>query len=318
MEFTVRKTTELTNIEQRDILALFNNIFGRNRTLEQFRNQFLNNPWGYSYHSMMIDNEQIVGCISYIPACYLLKGKRHNFALVVDAMVGELYRGFINFYRMIIVINNYLRKENFDACLCFPNDSAYPIYIKSKLMKDVGDLDTYCLPYRIGGIKQKLKIFNWFSIAFVRCYVSFTALFASKSTHHFSIEKEAGTYNVTRYKRLDGNYTIAEYQGSRFAYKLMKYEGVRSAFLIDVFKKSSANFNKAIRYIIKHHHKEFDILLYVGHLPFRGHGLIQVPRKFAPKEFHFTGEILRKDEIDKDLFFNLDNWDVNLSNYDLL
>jgi hypothetical protein len=98
----------------------------------------------------------------------------------------------------------------------------------------------------------------------------------------------------------------------------MEYEGIQSAFLIDVFEKSEANFNKAVRYIIKNHHKDFDILLYVGHLPFRRHGLIQVPRKLVPKEFHFTGEILRKEEIDESFVFNINNWDVNLSNYDLL
>jgi hypothetical protein len=63
---------------------------------------------------------------------------------------------------------------------------------------------------------------------------------------------------------------------------------------------------------------EFDILLYVGVLPFRRHGLLRVPKKLAPKKFYFVGEILRQEDIDKSFVFNLGNWDVNLSNYDLL
>jgi hypothetical protein len=87
---------------------------------------------------------------------------------------------------------------------------------------------------------------------------------------------------------------------------------------MDVFVKSARNFNAAIKHIIKHHHNEIDLLLYVGRLPFRLCGLITVPRRFSPKNFHFLGQLLQEEVIETDLFFNLDNWDINLSNYDLL
>jgi hypothetical protein len=318
MKFFVKKTTELNEYEQNEILMLFNTTFSKERSIEEFRNQFLNNILGYSFHSMIVDDMQIVGCISYIPAYYTMNGQRHLFTVAVDAMVNEQHRGFINFYKMIVTAYDYMKKEEIIFTYAIPNDNSYPVYIKSRLMKDIGKLNTYCLPYRIGGIKPALKALSWFSIFFVRSYVFFTSLFPDEKVYTYAIEKEAETYNATRYKRLDGNYNVVTYQGSEFAYKLMEYEGIRSVFLIDVFKKSAANFNKAVRYIINNHYKEFDILLYVGHLPFKNHGLIQIPQKLAPKKFHFTGELLCKDEIDQDLFFNLNKWDINLSNYDLL
>jgi hypothetical protein len=266
----------------------------------------------------MLDDKQIVGCYSCIPAYYIVVDKRYLFALAVDNMISKEYRGLVYFYRMVTAINDYMGKKGIAFVHAFPNDTAYSVFIKTKLMQDISSLATYCLPYRIGGIKPALKIFNWLSIALVKTYIFFTSLFPSKTVHHFLIEKEAITYNVTRYKRLDGNYNTANYKGSKFVYKLMNYEGIRSAFLIDVFEKSAANFNKAVRYIIKNHHNEFDILLYVGCLPFRFHGLMAIPQKLAPKSFHFTGEILRKGEIDNNLVFDINNWDVNLSNYDLL
>jgi hypothetical protein len=185
-------------------------------------------------------------------------------------------------------------------------------------MRDIGSLATYCLPYRIGGIKPQLKILNLFSALFVNSYVFLMSLLAGNKIYNFPIEKEAATYNATRYKRLDGKYNMVNYKGSEFVYKIIKHEGIRSAFLIDVFEKSAANFNKAVRYIIKNHRKQFDILLYIGRFPFKYHGLLKVPHRFAPKNFHFTGKVLQKDGIDTDLFFNINNWDVNLSNYDLL
>jgi hypothetical protein len=245
-------------------------------------------------------------------------GKRYLFALAVDAMVNEQYRGFANFYSMVVSIHDYIKNEGVVFAYVFPNDNSYPIYIKSKLLKDIGSLTTYCLPYRIGSIKPALKILNIFSKCFVRLFVAIHRIFCGKKVHRFVIEKEGETYNATRYKRLDGNYKIANYKGSEFVYKIMEYEGVRSAFLVDVFEKSAANFNKAVRYILKNHAKEFDILLYVGHLPFKWHGLIKLPNKLSPKNFYFTGRVLRKSEIDEKLVFDINSWDINLSNYDLL
>ncbi|MDR0603815.1 MAG: GNAT family N-acetyltransferase [Bacteroidales bacterium] len=318
MEFIVKKTTELTEVEQAEILALFNAVFDKTRPLMHFRNQFLNNPLGYSYHSIILETGKIVGCDSYIPSYYLIDGRRLLFSNAVDTMIGKPYRDFVNLYDMVIAVHDYMKKDGVICVYGFPNDNAYPVFHKSKLMKDIGVLATYCLPYRIGGIKPALKAFNCFSQLFAKLYATCNGLFASKKIHRFTIEKEAQTYNATRYKRLDGDYKIIRSGQGGFVYKLMRYEGVRSAFLIDVFDKSAANFNRAVRYILKNHSKEFDILLYAGRLPFKYSGLIKLPQKFSPKKFHFTGEILNKEAIDKNLFFNIDNWDVNLSNYDLL
>ena len=318
MEFIIKKTTELTNTEETDILALFNTIFDKTRTIEQFHNQFVHNPLGYSYHALMFADNHLVGSISYIPSYYMIQSTRYLSALAVDAMVYEYYRSFFNFYNMIITMHNYLSNEGVVFVYAFPNDTAYPIYIKSKLMNDIGSLTTYCLPYRIGGIKPGLKCFNFFSILFANIYIILTALFVNKNIYLFPIKKEAETYNKTRYKRLDGNYHVINYLGCVFSYKIMEYKSIRTVFLIDVFEKSVLNFNKAIRYIIKKHHAAFDLLLYVGYLPFKIHGILRVPMKFVPKNFYFIGKILKKNEIDDEIFFKIVNWDINLSNYDLL
>ncbi len=43
MEFIVKKTTELTSIEKEQILSLFNEVFEKSRTIQEFNNQYLNN-----------------------------------------------------------------------------------------------------------------------------------------------------------------------------------------------------------------------------------------------------------------------------------
>jgi hypothetical protein len=48
-----------------------------------------------------------------------------------------------------------------------------------------------------------------------------TSLFVGNKIYHFPIEKEAETYNQTRYTQPDGNYHIEPYKGGGFVYKIM-------------------------------------------------------------------------------------------------
>lgn len=318
MNFVVRKTKELSESEQYEILAVFNIVFEKDRTIEHFRKQFFNTVLGYSYHSLLYDGNLIVGCYSYTPSYYRIEGNRHLCALGLDLMIRKEYRGQGYFQTMFSACIDYMRNDGVTFIITFPNDISYPGFIKSKLIHDFGSLTVYALPYRIGGIKPPLKVLNPLSIVLSRSLVFLTSLFAGHKIYRFSIEKEAETYNRTRYSQPDGRYHIEQCNGNGFVYKIMDYEGVRTAFLIDIFVKSARNFNIAVKRIIKNHHDEFDILLYVGRLPFGFHGLIKVPQCFSPKNFHFLGQLLKEDVTETDLFFNPDNWDINLSNYDLL
>jgi hypothetical protein len=59
-----------------------------------------------------------------------------------------------------------------------------------------------------------------------------------------------------------------------------------------------------------------DVLLYVGRLPFRPARMIRVPPSRRPQRVRMTGKILIPDLIDERVFA-LENWNVNLSNFDV-
>jgi len=200
----------------------------------------------------------------------------------------------------------------------FPNDTLYPIYIKSKLMKNIGNLRVYCLPVKFGWIKKIFIPLDFLLFPLEYVYMTIVSLFASKKIAQFIIAKDSFSYNQTRYKRLEGDYKIILYKGNNFVYKIMEYEGVKSAFLIDVFYKSAKNINDAVRYIMREEAMNTDVILYVGKLKFKGHGLLSVNNELSPKNFRMTGMILKKDVINEKLFYSIKNWDVNLSDYDLL
>ena len=318
MEFFCKKTFELSEIELQQVTDLFNRVFEKDATPAFMKSQYVNNPLGFSYHSVMTDNDTIVGFCSYVPAYYFYEGKKMLFASAGDYMTDKPYRDFFNFRDIIKNAHTFLKAEGVVLNFGYPNDKAYPVMTKGKLAKPIGKMHTYVLPYRIGGIKEGMGWLNWASMLFSRCWVGCCTLFASKKVHEYAIHKDEESYNLTRYQRFDGNYGLGKLKNGEFHYKVKEHEGVRTAFIIDVSPKSSRNYVDAVRYLLKHHSKEFDLVLYPGELPFGVTGMMKLPRKVEPKNFNFTANILDKEAVDPSVVYDIKNWDTNLSNYDLI
>ena len=318
VEIKQKNTLELSLAEKQGLIDLFNAIFKKNRTLAEFDNQYKNNALGYSFHVFMVDNGEIVGSISRIPAYYFVNGIKLIFTNGVDAMIQKKYRDFFYYYDLILALNDFVKEEGAVLDYSFPNDMSNPIILKAKIAETIGSLRTYFLPYRIGGIKKNLKLLNLFTILFSWFWIYLMAIISSKKEIKFSIEKDSDTYNKSRYKRMDADYSIVCDNKLWFVYKITNYKGIRAAFLLDVSAKSPRNFNKAIRYIVKKHHSEFDILIYVGYMPINGTGLLKIPRKYEPKKFNFVTIVFDNLRINKSDIFNIRNWDINLSNSDLI
>ena len=318
MEFITKRTSDLTIEEKQSLVNLFNEVFDHNRSITQFEDQFFNNCEGNSFHTLVLKDGEIIGSNTMVPSVYLVKGKQYRFVNSVDTMINKKCRGIENFYDMIKESFSYCENLGYDIVYGFPNDNSYPLFKGCKFMFDVDSLYTYCLPYRIGGIKPNLRLLNWASTLFCECWLGVCKLIASSDISQFSIEKYAASYNETRYKRLDADYSHAVYKGSEFYYKISEFEGIHVAFLIDVVKKSPKNFCSAVHYILKEEKERFDIILYVGYLPFDISGLVKLPHKYEPKSFNFTTGILNKKVFKKEDLQDIRKWDINLSNYDLI
>lgn len=317
MEIIIKKTYELTDDDKKSIQALFELIFKKHRVWEIHNNQFINNCLGYSWHAILYDGDRIVGISTYVPAYYNVKGKKVLMANCIDCMIDKPYRDFFAYYDLIKASYKALKNDGVAFMTSYPNDNAYPITIKAKLTKNIGKMHTYCLPYRIGGIKKSLTFLNPLSQIGAKIFGAVSSLFASDKEAHFQIEKDTLSYNQTRYKRNDGNYGIVNEIGLWFSYKIQEQDGIQTAFIIDVLPKSSKNFVRAVKWLLKNESKNFDLILYPGYLPFYVTGMFRLPRKFEPKNFHFTGKILDKSAVGDEVF-DIRNWDTNLSNYDLL
>ena len=312
-----KKTTEISREDLEQILNGFNQVFSLDRPFDVMMNQYIQNPLGYSLHNIVYDDDKVIGHTAAVPSYYWFNGEKHLIVDSVDTYILKRYRDGQIFLDHISSYFMGLKEAGVKMLIAFPDAEVMKLYRKIKLFKHIGEMNTYILPYRIGGVKPVLRPFNFLSKAFAWSLVYLTGLFSSNNVTTFKVEKDAESYNATRYKRMDGNYQIVRNGDLEFFYKCMTFKGVRAAFLIDVTGKSARHFNQAVKYILKHDRKNFDVILYVGNLYFPNSGLIKVPLKFAPKQFNFIAKFF-DNSFNNDMVKDVRNWDVNLATYDVI
>ncbi|MDA7891093.1 GNAT family N-acetyltransferase, partial [Akkermansiaceae bacterium] len=117
----VKKTSELTEQEKYDLCKLFSEVFEKEMSLNDFLKKFSSNAKGYSYHSLLKDDEKIIGCYSCIPFEYEYFGKKLIFGLSVDTMIHKNHRGnpYI-FKKLATAIYKELVKDGLSFVFGFP------------------------------------------------------------------------------------------------------------------------------------------------------------------------------------------------------
>lgn len=320
MDLIVKKTTDLTDFEKQSLLDCFIEVFGHERTMEEMCNQYANTPMGYSVHSMCFDEGILVAAHTAFPSYYWVGDKKVKAYITGDTMVKKGYRDGFVFLDIVRSLDNQMKKEGYAFLFGFPNDNSYPVFKKVKLANDIGRLDTFILPYRIGGIKKGLGCLNPLSKLFSHLWVLFSGIGAKDTVYKPLIHKDDESYNTTRYKRMDADYQYAKIDDAEFYYKIKNHENVRTAFLLDLIGKSEKRFIKAVKYFLDKERNSFDLLMYVGYLPktTRKIGMIKIPRKYEPKHFYMTGMLFDKSIVEEKLYYDVCNWDANLSDYDII
>ena len=317
MEVIVKKTTELTAAEIDRVNALFFDVFKKERSADYFLGEYLNTPLGYSYHAMLWDGDTLAGFHSGVPFYYRDGDRRFIAGLGIDTMTAVTHRDFFNVRDMFRACEEAMKADGCVLRVGFPNDNSYPILKKGFKYKDIGKLDTYFLPIRIGGVKPKYSFLNPLSQLLCWSIMQFSRLSLSARIYDFRYGKCRDSFDLVRYKWYGGEYQTIEYKGVVARYKVMNYNGVMTAFVLDVHPLSRRAFDAIIRKVYCATRGKVDMIMYVGHLPFTPLSLITMPHKMEPKHFNFTCKPLAKDAFD-DSIYDISNWDVNLSNYDLL
>jgi hypothetical protein len=310
-----KTTDQLTESEQVQMRDLFLRVFDKKMTKDTFERKFFYTPIGYSYHSLMLHGDVIVGAFSTVPGRYKFFGKEKIFSLSVDTMIDSKYRGGGHFMKMANLVHQGLIRDGIPFIFGFPNEHFYPAQKRLLKYEDIGELDYYALPLNIGAVIQKLKSFNILSRGFCR-FAARLCRIPKNSKAKYEIVKVID--NLFEKHRYDESYCrIGLEDGAECFFKIYEEEGgIRTLYIIDVVPLTTGSLTRAVKQICRTSFNAVDIIIYVGKLPSRPAGLWKVPDSKKPRKIRMTGKILIPDAIGSSVF-DIDNWCVNISDFDV-
>jgi len=314
--FVHKKTHQLSACEKLDFLGLFRRTFHKTMTLSQFERKYSSTALGYSHHGLMFADGILAGTYNIIPYVYSYFGTRRLFGLCTDTMVAPAHRGGpFNVLKMAGPVHQAAAQDDIGFLLDFPNESAAGFTRKILRWTEIGELDFYALPLTIGTICPALR---WADFAVRLCSRVIVRLPGKKpsSEASFPVEKMADEPFAT-HRYGPEHHTLNLCHGGDCVYRLyQESNGARVVYLIDVRPLTARHFAKAIRMVHAATAGRADFILYVGRLPFRPAGLLRVSPSRRPRRIVMCGKILNGQLID-DRVFQIANWNINLSNFDV-
>jgi hypothetical protein len=294
---------------------LFLRVFNKKMTRETFEQKFFYTPRGYSYHSLMLHEEAIVGAFSAVPVRYRFFGKEQIFALSVDTMIDLKYRGAGHLVKMANLVHQGLISDGIPFIFGFPNEQFYPAQKRFLKYEDIGELDYYALPLNIGSVVQKLKSFNGLSQSFCKLTARLCRIPKNSEAKQEIVKVIDKQFERHRYDNSYGRISLAD--GAECVYKIYEEKGgIRTLYIIDVVPLNAGSLTRAVKQICQTAIDAVDIIIYVGKLPSRPAGLWKVPDSKKPRKIKMTGKTLIPGAIDGSVF-NIDNWRVNISDFDV-
>ena len=273
-------------------------------------------PSGYSYHGLLMHEDEIVGSFNAIPYRYLCYGQQRLFALSVDTMISPQHRGGkTNLTTMANLVYEAMVKDGIDFIYGFPNELYYAHEKRILGTLDIGKLNYYVLPINVGTVMRRFRGLNYASRFFARIMAGFPGS-RNAIAHKYDIEKINDEQFIKH--RYDDSYSFLSLNnGASCVYKIYKEEeGVEALHLLDIWPMTPVAMDEAVLKLLRQYFGFVDLIIYVGRLPFRPRRLIKVPQWLEPQKIRMTGKILVEGKI-PDSIFDINNWNVNVSNFDV-
>ena len=314
--FVFKRTDQLSAREQAQFTELFGRVFGQELSREQFERKYLCTPLGHSHHGLMVVEDRIVGAYNLVPYLYECFGTRRLFGLSVDAMVDEEHRsGPFNLLKLARLVYREAVREDVVFAFGFPNDQAYEFTKKVLRWKTLGELDFYALPIRIGALRDSLR---WINPLSRLCAAGWVHLPRPLKAGSAGVRIEKVCDAAFRRHRYDERHSVVRLKhGGECTYRIYEEEGgARALYLIDVTPLTADRFAEAVRVLHGIAASSADVMLYVGRLPFRPKGLLRVPPARWPRHIRMCGKVLDPERVD-DRILQIENWNVNISNFDV-
>ncbi len=316
LSFKVKKTVELSNEEVDQLVDLVRSTMNEEKTRQNFKDKYLLNTLGFSFHALMLKNEKIVGCNTVIPQEFEYFGKKYLFGQWCETHIAKDFRGmFSNFKKLGNILNEELLKNKICFIYGLPNRALYVVSKRLLGMRDIGKLKYYTYPLNLKKFMSKYYPFNIFLQLLIQVFLKLK--FNHREIDNFPVKKinnqifkqgryfEKNTYQIERYKNIE---YIYKKETSK------KHNKAEIVWIVDVSPLNKSNLEKVVN-AIKISNNKADLIIYIGDLVSIPYNLIKIPDRFIDENSIFSGKILNKELIDEKIFNNK-NWNINSSNFD--
>lgn len=300
----------------------FNEVFRKKFTADSLRDKYVSTCRKISYHSLFIDDEEnaVAGGCTAMPIRCAAGNKTVNAALLVDVFIREKYRGNpLSLYKMYKKLVERLLEDGVSFVLAVPNSVAYPYWKNIVKFKDIGSLDYWIMPIKIGNVLKRFRFLNLFSDIFCRMALGLSVFIAKlrdgKNSPRKYFQIKDAEFLKDRFP--ENKYTRISEPGIEFYYKIVDEDGVKAAYIFYATKGgvfSHKALNEAVSHILKSENS--DIIFYIGQIDFFQTSLIRVPQKMEPKLLPLTCDMILCDKGLEDIT-DISLWDFGLANYDV-
>lgn len=318
MVIKICTTAEWTEQDWSTYTAAFNEVFKKKYLSSFFQKKYINVKDQNSYHALLEDEKEgVVGGCTILPCHYERNGEIFLIGLAVDVFIRESYRSDpLMLRRMYKQLRSFLIEKGVVAVVAVPNATAYSYWKNVVKWKDIGTINYWMLPVRIGNILNKWRLLNCISLLYAYTVINFSILTsvcnASTSNYAYRILSE----DEFMQHRYDSGYTIYKDNIYFYAFRIVNEEGIETAYILDATKhgmRSSKALLKAIRHILQ---SKVDLILYVGKMGCFQTLLFKVPKRVEPKMLPLTCDLMSDENKYADIY-HIDRWDFGLKNYDV-
>ena len=307
LNYATKTTGQLSAAEIGQLGELFEAAFQRPFPEDILRRKYSGSCLGHSFHSLMYDDNRIVGAFSAIPARYRFFGKPVLFAPTADLMIAQSYRGPVKRLQILSQgLFDQLREAGIAFVFACLREEMKMVHQAVSQWRPVGKVFYYVAPINAAA-RMVLRLAP-----------------AACGAGKWPIEKiNDEQFRNYRYRIFPVSYKTVPLPGGGAVYTTELFypiEGlpprIRLGLLLDVWPLDASTFNCAVAEI-RRREPRLHFLAYQGSLPFRPREMFRVPARFEKKVWFVAGRILRDDLVDERIF-DIAHWNINLSNGDLV
>ena len=304
-KIVVKKTNEITENEWSIYVKEFNINFNRDYTKDDFQRKYTETPLGFSFHSFVYMGSNLIGAQSYMVELFYYKTDVIRVACGVDLFIKEDYRkSFTLLSDMWEAADAILTKHDVKAQIANPlpdlltyNEAAQTGF------QVISHLSTYVLPLSFKVIHRKLGFLD-------RLYQPLLQFILTvKSRNKSPIHKDEKLFKAHEFYSPYDYKTFQEKVGDiNFSWLWSKITHLKIIIVNDNFKCKGDVF-AASKYLIKKHRKKAKAITFISV------NKLTMPFTILNKRELFIGKLM-SDDINKEDFFNINNWEFKRGFFD--